>query len=352
MKAVRIYGKQDIRVEDIDIAEPKADQVQIKVKYCGICGSDLHAYSQGFGLPLHKHPLTGRQVPITLGHEFSGEIVKLGKDVTDFKIGDAVAVEPLIACGHCANCRSGNYNLCLNMHAKDGANFLGYSDDGGMAEYVNAKANFTYKLPKNMDYELGALTEPTAVAYEAIKKSGLMAGQTVAVMGAGPIGLLTALLAQTMNATKVYISDLSEERLSKAQEFGLTTLNPAKVDVNDEIKKELPMGVDVTFECAGAQPTLNTALQITRRGGIIQIVAIFGKPVTIDLSAATMQGYNINTVLAYNNSFPLVMGMINNHQALFKKLITNKLGFDQAIEGIKSLASDKSQVKIMILPEL
>lgn len=352
MKAVRIYGKEDIRVEDVPISDPKPDQIQIKVKYCGICGSDLHAYTDGFGLPMHKHPITGREVPITLGHEFSGEVVKLGSEITDFQIGDAVAIEPLIACGHCANCRAGNYNLCLNMHAEDGGNFLGYSDDGGMAEYVNAQASFAYKLPKGMNYELGALTEPTAVAYEAIKKSGLIAGQTVAVMGAGPIGLLTALLAKTMNASQVYISDLSEERLAKAQELGLTTLNPSQVDVNDEIRKDLPNGVDITFECAGAQPTLNTALQITRRGGIVQIVAIFGKPVTIDLSAATMQGYNINTVLAYNNSFPLVMGMINNHQDLFKKLITNKLGFNQAIEGIKSLATDKSQVKIMISPEL
>lgn len=352
MKAVRIYGAKDIRVEDIDIADPKPDQVQIKIKYCGICGSDLHAYTDGAGLPMKSHPVTGRKVPITLGHEFSGEVAQIGSAVNNFQVGDRVVVEPGIACGKCANCRAGKYNLCLNMHVEDGANCLGFSDDGGMAEFANINSTFVYKLPDTLDLKTGALTEPTAVAYEAIKKSGLIAGQTVAIMGAGPIGLLTGLLAKTMNSTQVFISDISEERLAKAQELGLKTLNPSKVDVNEEIRKEVPDGVDITFECAGAQPTLDTAFQITRRGGIIQIVAIFGKPATIKLSFATVQGLNINTVFGYNNSFPQVIGMINNHQNLFKKLITNELGFDQAIEGIKSLATDKSQVKIMISPEL
>ncbi|WEV46608.1 2,3-butanediol dehydrogenase [Bifidobacterium sp. ESL0690] len=355
MKAVRIYGQDDVRVEDVAIADPKPDQVQIKVKFCGICGSDLHAYSEGWGLPTQPHPLTGKTVPITLGHEFSGEVVKVGSAVTDLKVGDGIAVEPLLACGKCANCRAGNYNFCDNVVAEDGAgNFLGFSEDGGMAEYANIDDVFAHKLPEGMDYDLGALCEPVSVSYEGIKKVGLREGQTVAVMGAGPIGLTTALLARIAGANRVYISDVSEVRLAKARELGFTdVLNPAKQDVNAVIRADYPNGVDVTFECAGVQATFDTALKVTRRTGKIQIVALFGKPVSVNFTDdVIMQGIDIYSTLCYQNSFDTVLGIINAHQDQFKPVITKKVGLDDAIEGIKGLATDKSQVKVMISPEL
>lgn len=356
MKAVRIYGQEDIRVEDVEIADPKPDQVQIKVKYCGICGSDLHAYLEGWGLPTQPHPLTGKTVPITLGHEFSGEVVKVGADVTSLKVGDPVAVEPLIACGKCENCRAGNYNFCNRVVAKDGAgNFLGFSQDGGMAEYANIDEVFAHKLPDGMGYDLGALCEPTAVAYEAIKKCGLREGQTVAVMGAGPIGLVTAILARIAGANRVYISDVSEVRLEKAKELGFNdVLNPLNDDVEATIKADYPNGVDMTFEAAGVQATLDTALKVTKRTGLVQIVALFGKPVSINLTDnVIMQGINLFSTLCYNNSFDAVLGIMNNNQEQFKPIITKKIGLDNALEeGIKALSSDKSQVKIMLSPEL
>lgn len=355
MKAVRIYGREDVRVEEVAIADPKPDQVQIKVKDCGICGSDLHAYSEGWGLPTQPHPLTGKTVPITLGHEFSGEVVKVGSAVTDLKVGDGIAVEPLLACGKCDNCRSGNYNFCDNVVAEDGAgNFLGFSQDGGMAEYANIDDVFAHKLPEGMSYELGALCEPVSVSYEGLKKCGLREGQTVAVMGAGPIGLTTALLARIAGANRVYISDVSEVRLAKARELGFTdVLNPAKEDVNAAIRADYPHGVDITFECAGVQATFDTALKVTRRTGKIQIVALFGKPVSVSWTDdVIMQGIDIYTTLCYQNSFDTVLGIINTHQDQFKPIVTKKVSLDDAIEGIKALATDKSQVKVMIDPEL
>jgi (R,R)-butanediol dehydrogenase/meso-butanediol dehydrogenase/diacetyl reductase len=356
MKAVRIYGEGDIRVEDVDIADPLPDQVQIKVKYCGICGSDLHAYLEGWGLPTQPHPLTGKTVPITLGHEFSGEVVKVGSDVTDLKVGDAIAVEPLLACGKCENCRAGNYNFCNNVVAEDGAgNFLGFSQDGGMAQYANIDDVFAHKLPENMEYELGALCEPTSVAYEGIKKAHLREGQTVAIMGAGPIGLVTALLARIAGANRVYISDVSEVRLDKARELGFTdVLNPTKDNVEQVIKADYPNGVDVTFECAGVQATFDTSLKVTKRTGIVQIVALFGKPVTVNFTDdVIMQGIDLITTLCYNNSFDTVLGIINNNKEQFKPIVTKKVSLDDAVErGIKTLSSDKSQVKIMIAPEM
>lgn len=356
MKAARIYGKKDIRLEDIPIADPKENQVQIKVKYCGICGSDLHAYLEAWGLPTEPHPLTERTLPIVLGHEFSGEVVKVGSGVTTLKKGDAVAVEPLIACGKCDNCRRGDYNFCNRVFAPDGAgNFLGFSDDGGFAQYANVKEIFAHKMPAGMSYELGALAEPTAVVFEAIKRSGLREGQNVAVLGAGPIGLLTALLSKIAGADNVYIIDVSKSRLDKARELGIKkTLNPLKVDVVEEVRKNCPNGVDVTFEAAGVQATFDSGLKLTRRNGTFQIVALFGRPVTIDLTNdLIMNGIRIVTTLAYNNSFTSVLGMLKNHQELFEKIITKKISLDNVVQaGIKTLAVDKEQVKILVSPEM
>ncbi|KRL07166.1 2,3-butanediol dehydrogenase [Liquorilactobacillus hordei] len=355
MKAARIYEEKDVRLEDVDIAEPRKNQVQIKVKYCGICGSDLHAYLEGWGLPTVAHPLTGKVVPMTLGHEFAGEVVKVGANVDDLKVGDAVAVEPLIACGKCENCRKGFYNFCNNAVAKDGAgNFLGFSDDGGFAEYANIDAFFAHKMPEGMPYELGALAEPTAVVFEAIKKSGLRAGEDVIVEGAGPIGLLTAILAKLAGANRVFVIDVSQDRLNKAKELGLKRiLNPTKVDVLKEVRKECPNGVDVSFEAAGVQATFENALKLTKRTGTLQIVALFGKPLKVDMTNdVIMQGIDIITTLCYNNSYPEVLGMLNNHRELFGKLVTKKIPLSQVVEqGIKTLATEKNQVKILVSPE-
>lgn len=354
MKAARIYGKQDIRIEDVEIPEPKDDQVQIKIKFVGICGSDIHMYAEGLSLPYEKNPLTGKTVPIIEGHEFSGQIVKVGQDVKNVKVGDRIAVEPILACGHCRNCMKGLYNYCLNAVGPDGSgNFIGVSGDGGMAEYANVEAKFAHKLPDEMGFDLGALAEPTAVAYEGIKRSGLIEGQTVAVMGAGPIGLCTAILAKIAGATKVYISDVSDVRLAKAKEVGIeNTLNPTKDDVVKKIHEDLPDGVDISFECAGVQATFDTAAQITTATGVIQVDALFGKSIDLDINGAIMKGHNIHTTLGYENAFPIVIQIINSNQETFKKMITKKIPLNETVEGIKSLQNDKSQVKVMISPEM
>lgn len=356
MKAVRVYGAKDVRLEDVDIPDPKADQVQIKVKYCGICGSDLHEYTEGLTLPTSRHPISGKKLPITMGHEFSGEVVKVGKGVTDLKVGDPVAVEPLIACGHCANCRAGKYNLCENAIGDDGSsNFLGFSDDGGYAEYANVRDFFAHKMPAGMSYELGAVTEPTTVAYEAIKKSGFRLGQTVAVMGAGPIGLLTASLLKLGGATKVYITDVSPERLQKAREMGLTdVLDSSKVDVVKKIKEEVPGGVDIAYDAAGIQATFDTAIRAVKKAGKVMLIALFGKSITVDVTnRLIMQGLDILTTLGYNNDYPTVLRLVSEHPDIFNKVITKKIPLEDAIEkGVKALATDKSQVKILISPEM
>ena len=353
MKAARIYGKQDLKIEDVELREPKDDEVQVKVKYVGICGSDIHMYQEGSGIPYTPHPLTGKTVPLTEGHEFSGEVVKVGKDVTSFSAGDHVCIEPVIACGKCEFCRKGLYNYCVNGVGEDGSlQFIGFSEDGGMAEYTNVKENYTFKLPEGMDYDLGALVEPATVTYQAVRDSGLVAGQSVVVFGAGPIGLLTALMARVAGATKVYIADLAEVRLQKARELGFEdVINSGEVDFVKHVHEQFPSGVDVVFECAGAQPTLNQAVQLTAPAGVLEIVALFNGDYKIDIATMQNKGAQIHTTMGYANAFPQTISIVNQHRDLFKKLITKKIGLDETEEGIKSLMNDKSQVKILISPE-
>ncbi|UQS82066.1 alcohol dehydrogenase catalytic domain-containing protein [Bombilactobacillus folatiphilus] len=354
MKAARIYGKQDLRIEDVELKDPKADQVQIKVKDIGICGSDIHMYQEGTGIPYKKHPLTGKTVPVTEGHEFSGEVVKIGQDVKDIAVGDHVCVEPIIACGKCEFCRKGLYNYCEKGVGPDGSlQFIGFSDDGAMAEYVNVKDMYTYKLPDGMDYELGALVEPTVVTYQAVRDSGLTAGQSVVVLGAGPIGLLTALVAKYAGATTIYIADLAQNRLDKAKELGFTdVVNSGEVNLIDNVHEKFPQGVDVVFECAGAQPTLNQAVQLVAPAGVLEIEALFNGNYTLDITTLQNKGARVYTMMGYANGFPQTIGIINQHRDTFKKLITKRISLDDAEEGIKSLMTDKTQVKVMISPEL
>ncbi|MDF7638080.1 2,3-butanediol dehydrogenase [Lactobacillus sp. ESL0791] len=354
MKAARIYGKQDIRIEEVARPSVGDDQVQVQVKYVGICGSDIHMYGAGAFLPYKPNPLSGQTVPIIEGHEISGKVVKIGKNVKGLEVGDNVAIEPILYCGHCRNCRRGLYNYCLNAIDRNGSgNFIGESADGGMAEYCSVPAEAAYKLPAGMDYDLGALTEPVAVAYQGIKRSGLTEGQTVAVMGAGPIGLFTATLAKLAGATKVYITDVSDVRLAKAREMGIDhTINSAKEDAVTKIFQDLPHGVDISYDCAGVQATLDTAAAVTAMAGTIQVIAMFTKKVSVNMLMATGKGNNILTTLGYENNFETVINIINNNQDLFRKAITKKIPLDDVVAGIKTLMSDKSQVKILVSPEM
>ena len=166
MKAALWYGAKDIRVENIPEPVVKDDDVKIKVKWCGICGSDLHEYTMGpIFIPVKTpHPITGETAPVVMGHEFSGEVVEVGRSVTNVKPGDRVVVEPLIVCGECPACKAGYYNLCekLGFHGLMGGG-------GGFSEYTTFPARFVHKIPDSLSYEKAALVEPMSVAYHSLE---------------------------------------------------------------------------------------------------------------------------------------------------------------------------------------
>lgn len=347
MKAARIYAEKDVRVEDVELKEVGAKDVKVEVAWTGICGSDLHAYAHFIGIPTEEHPLSKRQAPLTLGHEFSGTVTEVGSNVTSLKVGDRVCIEPNLRCGKCKECREGNYHLCRYSNA----GFIGLADDGGFAEYCVLDEQYCHKIPDNMTLEQAALVEPTAVSYRGVAVAGVKPGDAVLVTGAGPIGLLTVLNARAAGASKIFVSDVSKERLALADSFGFVkTLNPMEDDVVGEIMKATDgNGVDVALECAGVQPTFNTCLEAIKRTGTVCVVAIFGKNPEIDAFQCTTKEAKIKFSLAYANIYDRVIHLIASGQVPAEKIVTNKIRLHNIVEeGFELLLNDKSQSKILV----
>ncbi|WP_330948666.1 2,3-butanediol dehydrogenase [Virgibacillus sp. MG-45] len=344
MKAAVWYGKYDVRVESTHEPVVEPGKVKVKVEWAGICGSDLHAY-HGAGVQQNEpHPVSGEMAPLTLGHEFAGVITEVGEGVSDFVVGDRVAIEPLIYCGECEYCKENHYNKCNSV------GFIGLNANGGFAEYVVLMPNMLHKLPEKVSLEEGALVEPTAVALHAVKQSKLKVGDKVAVFGVGLIGLLTIMAAKAAGATDIFAVDMSPERLLKAQEVGAThTINPAEENAVETILKLSNGGVDVAYEAAGVEITLGNALSSVKKGGEIMVLSIIPEPVKVDILQLTFKEANITSTLAYRSIFPEVIALIASGVLDVKKVVTKKITLDQIVEdGLKLLDSDKSQAKILV----
>lgn len=344
MKAAVWHNVNDVRVEEVEEPSVLPGQLKVKVAWAGICGSDLHAYSHG--LSMEAHSLSGQKPPLTLGHEFSGEVVAVGESVTNHQVGDKVAIEPLIYCGKCYACQRGYYNQCAQV------GFVGLNRDGGFAEYVIVDEHMAHTLPENVSFEEGALVEPTAVSFYAVRESKLKPGDSVAIFGAGPIGLLTLLSVKAAGATQIIVIDLSEERLEKATELGATTvINGMRDDIVETILQLTNGGVSVAFECAGAQPTMTNAVASIKQGGQVMAIAVFAKPVSIDMGQIMFKAADITSTLAYRHVFPEVINMISTGRLDVKSVITKKIELADIVEeGFHQLIHDKKQAKILVRP--
>lgn len=349
MQALRWHGVKDLRVETIEEPSALQGKVKIKVEWCGICGSDLHEYAAGpifipEGAP---HPLTGEKAPVVMGHEFSGQVVEVGEGVTRFKAGDRVVVEPVFACGHCAACKQGKYNLCEKM------GFLGLAGGGGgFSEYVAADEHMVHHIPDSVSYEQGALVEPSAVALYAVRSSHFKVGDRAVVFGAGPIGLLVIEALKASGAAEIYAVELSPERRSKAQELGAIALNPADVDVVQEIHRLTEGGADVAYEVTGVPAVLNQAIQSTKISGQIMIVSIFEREAPIHPNQIVMQERNIAGIIGYRDVFPAVISLMQQGYFTADKLVTKRIALSEIVEqGFEALLKEKSQVKILVSPQ-
>lgn len=353
MKAALWYNKNDIRVEEIDEPKVSKGNVKIKVKWCGICGSDLHEFLGGpIFIPVAQpHPLSKNEAPVVLGHEFSGEVVEVGDGVKNFKAGDRVVVEPMVVCGECPACKEGKYNLCsaLGFHGLCGSG-------GGLAEYTVFPEEYVHKLPDSMTYEQGALIEPMAVALHSIRIANFNVGDTAIVLGSGPIGLATIECLKSAGAKLVVVLQRKSIRQEYAKRAGAdVVLDPNVVDIAEEVKKLTGgVGVDFAFETTGAKIGFDTGLNSLKYNGTMVITSIWEGDVTFNPNDLVFTEKKIVGTLAYRHEFPATMALMNDGRIKADGYITKKVYLDDIVdEGFGTLTGPdkKKQVKILVTPD-
>lgn len=351
MSAAVWHGRQDIRLERVPRpAAPAPGWAQIRVHWCGICGSDLHEYLAGpVFIPVDEpHPLTGLKGQCILGHEFCGEIVALGEGVAGFATGDRVTADACQHCGECRYCREGKINLCERLA------FTGLMNDGAFAEYVNVPANLLYRLPAGFPLEAGALIEPLAVGMHAVRQAGDITGKTLVVVGAGTIGLCTIMCARAAGAGRIIALEMSTARKQKALEVGASlVLDPANCDAVAEVKALTGGdGADLSIECIGHKQTAKLAIDVLRKAGRCVLVGIFEEPSEFNFFDIVATEKQVVGALAYSGEFAEVIALIDQGRMDVTPLITGRIPLDHIIEqGFEELVHNKDRnVKIIVSP--
>ena len=266
MKALVYEGPKKAVVKEVSEPQKRMGTIKVDISYCGVCGSDI-------GIFLGTHPRA--KAPLILGHEFLGIACEDGKRI---KKGDRVVPFPLLSCGHCRACRTGNAHVCNSL------GLLGIDEDGGICESAYVDEEILFKVPEQLSDKAAAVIEPLAVIVRTIHQSGWKAFDTAVVIGAGPIGMLTGIVLKHIGASKIFISDVAPQRLDMAKKFGMIPINANEEKLTKRVKDETDgEGCDVLFECSGAASAALEMTEVTRVSGRICMTAIPKKPHEINL---------------------------------------------------------------------
>jgi len=352
MTALVLHGVGDLRLEKVDIPQPGPGQVQIAVKKVGICMSDVHYY---------RHGRIGDFVvdcPMTMGHESSGVVSAVGGGVDHLQVGDRVAIEPGVPCRRCAKCKGGRYNLCPKMK------FCATPPvHGSMSTYFVHDADFCFKLPSHVSLEEAALLEPLAVAVHAVQRGRVTAGDKVIVSGAGPIGLVSLLVAKANGASAVVVTDIDDRRLAKAKELGAWGVaNVMGLDAQAAAKAaNAAFGEDFdcaegqaqsVIECSGTEIGARTAIHAADSGGTVVLVGM-GKPeFTLPILEAEIREVDIRGVFRYVNAYPVAVNLLAGGQIDVKPLITHRFHINDAVKAFDTVGGGQDVIKVLIDCEL
>lgn len=342
MNGYVLHGPRDVRLESRSAPEVTPDDVLVKVSRAGICGSDIHYYTQG-----HAGAFVPK-APFVLGHEFSGVVVKTGAAVKNFRDGDRITVEPSIACGTCRYCRAGRYNLCSNMK------FLGSASsyphlDGGFAEYVMAPERNCFHLPDTIDDTVGALIEPLAVGTHAVMRAGSVAGKTLLITGAGTIGQSIMTVARALGATRIAVSDVDEYCLEFSSKHGADlAINPTRENFGPRAAEFAPFGFDVVFEASGSPAALSQALELVGRGGTLVQIGTQPSEVTLPANLTMSKEIQIVGSFRYAHAFPIVLDLLNSGSISVAHLVTHTFAFDKLVEGLETAVAGKNVIKVQV----
>lgn len=327
----------EITFRKIPVPLPQAGQVLVKIHMIGVCGSDIHVYHG-------KHPFT--KYPVTQGHEVSGEIVALGKDVTDLYIGQKVTIEPQVFCGRCHPCTHGKYNLCEELKV------MGFQTTGAASTYFVTDRSKITPLSEALSFEEGAMIEPLSVAVHAVCRFGDIRGKQVAVLGAGPIGNLVAQTAKGMGAAKVMITDISDYRLELAKQCGVdAAVNTKLVDFGSAMVDCFgPNKADVIYDCAGTDITMDQAIQNARKGSTIILVAVFSEIAKVDLAVLNDHELDLNTTMMYRHEdYVKAIQLVNNGKIQLKPLMSKIFPFGKYLDAYRYIDNNReTSMKILI----
>lgn len=334
------YGPWDLRYVDVKTPEPGRDQVLVRVKSVSICGSDLSGYKGGSAM---------RVPPLIMGHEFSGEIAGLGPGVTNAKVGDRVGIVTNLYCGKCQDCRDGLSNICDNRYII-GTTMKAGSYNGAMADYVVAPAEKIMPLPDRVSFDECALVEPLSISLRATKHAGEVKGKTVAVFGAGPIGLMGILCLKAFGAKRIIAIDIVDNRLKMASQCGATDAVNSRDDVLGVTRGMTSgVGVDVVFDAAGVPETVNAGIEIARNGGKLIMVGMASPKFEIEYKHAICKELKLLGSYMYTTEMREGLDMISSGKINVRQIITSRHPMSEGPRLFEELTSGKtSDIKVIL----
>lgn len=335
MKAIQVFEPGKIEIIELDVPKIKnADEVLIKVRYAGICGSDMNIYHGTSPVATY---------PRVIGHEFVGEIVEKGRDVIELNIGDRVVVEPIYYCGKCYPCRMGRPNVCENLEV------MGVHRDGGFQEYVVVKASKAHKFADSLDWTEAVLIEPFTIAAQTTWRGDIRKDDFVFIIGAGPIGLAILQYAKYRGGICI-VSDVVDYKLDKAMKLGADYVISGTEDVSGKIKEITGgMGANVTIDAACTPKTLEEAVNVTSQAGRVVVMGFNDKPSNISQLSITKGELTICGSRLQTNKFPEVIQLFNERKLNPTALISHKMHFSQIKEAIDLIEDKNERVSKVIL---
>ena len=335
-KAVFMTGLNKMEIRDVEVPQIKENEVLVKLEYVGICGSDVHYLEHG---SIGDFVVNGDFI---LGHECAGEIVEVGTKVSNLSLGDKVALEPGCTCGQCEFCKTGKYNLCPDVE------FLATPPYHGCLEnYIAFPANMCFKLPENITTKEGALVEPLAVGMHAAAQGNVKLGDSVVILGAGCIGLVTLLACKAYGATDITVVDVMPKRLEYAMKLGATRVINAReedaVAKTDEITDG--KGVDVVIETAGSKITIKQTAYLVKRGGTIVLVGMAPEDI-IEYNFAKIMAKEaaIQSVFRYRNIYPKAINAIAQGMIDVSGIVTHEFEFAETAKAFDFVINNKNDV--------
>ena len=344
MLALRWHGRRDVRLDEVpEPPPPGPGELQLRVLWCGLCGTDVEEYRSGpIFVPVEQpNPLTGRKAPLTLGHEFAAEVVAVGAGAT-FEPGQRVAADTLIWCGRCYWCLRHQVSLCERLAA------LGLMADGGLAELCNAPETTCLRVPDGVSDEAAALAETLAVGVRALRRGRLSVGERVVVVGAGAVGLMALQAARASGASHVALVEPRADRRSVGAALGASeVLEPAAAE---------EVGADLVLECSGNPRAIGTALAAARKRGRVVLVGIYPEPASVSfLDVVTTEKELLGSFShVYDEDFAAALTLLQHGGVQVEPIISDRIPLDQAVErGLAALEREpEAHLKILVSPRL